>query len=216
MKEDAPIPVSLSSLPETGSFYVIEPSAWGDGKGPGLEIVNKKALRLPGTFMIEPPNGEADQYPERPLLAHVPELGGMPRDFEEVSSQWIVSEALKQAFESLDPQGFAFSACEFTLADGSIGPQYYFCGVLRWIDALDEAASDVKIRYETDHRTGEQLKFYSVAGGARLVFRDDVVGGAHIFRQPRLGTDAICDHVLASGLRALALEGVRIRDAARL
>ncbi len=216
MNEQTAIPVTIANVSHKGKFFVLEPSFWGNGKQPGIEIANKKQLRLPGTFMIEAPNGDPGQYPEKPHLIHVPELGGMPRDFEKVAGKWIVSDALKHVFESVDPQGFAFAPCNFTLADGSTGPQYYLCGVLRSLDALDEDASQVKIEYERDHQSGKDLKFYSVAGGASLVFRQDIVGDAHVFRQPRIGLDAICDNVLADALRAANLEGVRLRDAAEI
>ncbi|UUF00662.1 DUF1629 domain-containing protein [Xanthomonas hortorum pv. pelargonii] len=127
------IPVTIPSVTHKGKFFVLRPSFWGNGQSSGLEIANKKRLRLPGTFMIEPPNGDPNQYPEKPHLIHVPELGGMPRDFEKLAGQWIVSEALKHVFEAVDPQGLAFSACDFTLADGSPGLNIIFavcCGRL--------------------------------------------------------------------------------------
>lgn len=49
----------------------------------------------------------------------------MPRDLEELAGIWIVSEPLKQLFEQLDAEAFAFVACDFSLADGSPAPQYY-------------------------------------------------------------------------------------------
>ncbi len=140
----------------------------------------------------------------------------MPRDFEKLAGIWIVSEALKRVFESVDPEGFAFAGCDLTLADGSLGPQYYLCNVTRWLDALDESASRVQIEVEHDYQTGEDLNFYSVSGGASLVFRREVVGNAHIFRQPRLGTEAICDRVLFDALNAAQLDGLLLRDAADL
>lgn len=122
MTEHTAIPGTIPSASQKGKFYVIEPSYWDDGKVPGLEIANKKALRLPGTYVVRPPNGDPNQYPEKPHLIHVPELGGMPRDFEDLAGVWIVSHRLKHVFESIDPEGFAFAACDFTLADGSLGP----------------------------------------------------------------------------------------------
>lgn len=215
MSDETDPSAAMASVCKKGKFFVIHPGfrEEGDSPGPGIEIANKKKLRLPGTFKIEPPDGNPDQYPEKPHLIHVPELGGMPWDFEKLSGQWIVSEALKQVFESVDPQGFAFSACDFTLVDGSAGPQYYLCAVKRSLDALDEEASRVKIEYERDHQTGKDLKFYSVSGGASLIFKAEVVGHAHIFRQPRLGLDAICDRVLAEALKEAKLNGVCLRDA---
>ena len=47
---------------------------------------------------MDPPNGDPGQYPEKPHLIRVPELGGMPRDFEALAGIWIVSEALKRVF----------------------------------------------------------------------------------------------------------------------
>ncbi|CAD0299544.1 hypothetical protein CFBP2533_01800 [Xanthomonas hortorum pv. pelargonii] len=216
MNDQIAISVTIPSVSHKGKFFVLEPSFWGNGKVSGIEIANEKKLRLPGSFIVEPPNGDPGQYPEKPHLIHVPALGGMPRDFENLFGIWIVSEALKQLFESIDPKGFAFAACDFTLADGSPGPQHYLCEVVRSLDALDEDASRVKIKYERDHQTEEDLKFYSVSGGASLVFKEEVVGDAHIFRQFRLGTDAICDRVLADALNAANLDGVEIRDAADL
>ncbi|MDV2452764.1 imm11 family protein [Xanthomonas hortorum] len=216
MNDQIAIPVTISSVSHKGKFFVIEPSFWSNGQGPGLEIANEEKLLPPGMNTMDPPNGEVGQYPERPHLIHVPELGGMPRDFEELAGIWIVSEALKRVFESVDPAGFAFATCDFTLADGSPGRQYFLCDVVRFLNALDEEASRVKIKYEHDHQTGEELKYYSVAGGASLIFQKGVVADAHIFRQPRLGTDAICDRVLADALIAANLDGIRLHDAADL
>ncbi|OWF57069.1 hypothetical protein B1H41_22010 [Xanthomonas vasicola pv. vasculorum] len=216
MKEQAAIPVITPNTPNNGKFFVIEPALWSDGQGPGIEIANEDNLLSPSTNTMDPPNGEVSQYPERPHLIHVPETGGMPRDLEEIAGIWIVSAALKHVFESIDPAGFAFASCDFTLADGSPGPQYFLCDVIRSLDALNEGASRVKVKYEHDHQTGEDVKYYSVAGGASLVFNEEVVAGAHIFRQERIGAEPICDRVLFDALNAANLNGVRLRDAADL
>ncbi|MCD0258366.1 DUF1629 domain-containing protein [Xanthomonas melonis] len=216
MNEESAIPVTIASANQQGQFFVLEPSFWGNGKVAGIELANEKKLRLPGSFIVEPPNGDPEQYPEKPHLVHVPALGGMPRDFENLFGIWIVSEALKTLFEAVDSAGFAFAACDFTLADGSPGPQLYLCDVVRTLDALDEDASRVKIKFERDHQSGEDVKLYSAAGGASLVFKEEVVGNAHVFRQERLGTDAICDRALADALNAANFDGVRLRDSASL
>ncbi|MGN6151766.1 MAG: imm11 family protein [Lysobacteraceae bacterium] len=216
MTSETPIPATVAGVSRKGKFFVIEPSLWGGGRGPGIEVANEEALWPPGMNTMDPPNGDAGQYPQKPHLVHVPELGDMPRDFEELAGIWIVSEALKHVFESVDAEGFAFAACDFTLADGSPGPQYFLCDVVRSLDALDESASRVKVRYEHDHETGEDLKFYSVAGGASLAFDESVVSGAHVFRQVRIGLEPVCDRVLFDALSAAGLNGVRLRDAADL
>lgn len=208
MSHETTIPVTGANVVETGKYFVIEPSYWGGGKFPGLEIANENRLALPGAHTVEPSSGDPDQYPERPHLIHVPETGGLPRDFENLFGIWIVSEALKRVFESVDPEGFAFAACDFTLADGTPGPQYYFCGVLRTLDALDEGASRLRIKVG-DYVNG---KLYKIAGGANLVFRKDVVGAAHIFRTPF--TDVVfCDRVLRDAVVVADLKGVAFADA---
>lgn len=199
-----------------GRFFRLTASFRGNGEMSGIEIANEEALVVRPRYTVEPPNGDPGQYAERPRLIHVPDIGGLPRDFEILAGIWIVSDALKRVFEAVDPQGFAFVACDFLLADGSPGPQYHFCSVIRWIDALDEGASRVKINYERDHDTGEDLRFFSIAGGASLAFDEAIVGDAHVFRQPRLGVSAICDDVLADALRAADLTGIDLRDATEL
>ena len=209
MVSETPVPVTVGSAFQKGKFFVIAASFWGGGKISGLEIANKKTLRLPGTFMIEPPNGDPHQYPERPHLVHVPKLGGLPRDFEDIFGMWIVSEALKHVFESVDPEGFAFAACDFTLADGTSGPQYYFCNVLRTLDALDEGASKLKIEIG-DFVNG---KYYDRSGGANIVFKESMVGAAHVFRTPFAPT-VFCDRVLHDAVIVADVKGVRFADAA--
>ncbi len=193
---------------EEGAFFILEPSFWGEGKVPGIEIANEDALAFPGAHTVAPPDGDPAQYPERPHLVHVPERGGLPRDFENLFGIWIVSEGLKRVFESVDPVGFTFVACDFTLADGTTGPQYDFCGVLRTLDALDEDASRVKIEIG-DFVNG---KYYERSGGARLVFRKQVVGLAHVFLTP-FAHDVSCDRVLRDAVAAANLSGVRLIDA---
>lgn len=209
MVSNAPIPVATGNTFEKGKFFIIEPSFWGGGRIPGLEIANEDTLALPGAHTVEPPNGDPNQYPERPHLIHMPEQGGLPRDFENLYGIWIVSEALKCVFESVDPDGFVFVACDFTLADGSPGSQLYFCGVLRTLDALDESASRVKIE------TGDFVngKYYDRSGGARLIFKEEVVGSAHVFRTP-FALTVFCDRMLYDAVNAADVAGVKFIDAA--
>ncbi|MGH8037709.1 MAG: imm11 family protein [Stenotrophomonas sp.] len=213
MNDRTAIPVSVDTDTHRGEFFVITSSFWGNGQFPGLEIANEEALVSPGMQGVAPPTGEPDQYPERPHLVHVPEKGGMPRDFEELAGIWIVSQALKDVFASVDQDAFAFVACDFTLADGSPGPQYYFCDVIRTVDALDVPASRVKVKVDHNFITGQDEPFYSILGGASLVFNKERVRGAHIFRQPNSGLDPICDRVMFDALAQAHLTGVDLKDA---
>lgn len=216
MNEQTAIPVSVDTDSHQGEFYFLEPSRWNDGIGHGLQFANETVLCRPGMRTVDRPNGDPAQYPESPHLVHVPAEGGLPRDFEVYASIWIVSQALKDVFDAVDRQGFAFVACDFTLADGTPGPQYYLCDVIRELDALDAPASRVKVKLEHDFITDQDVQFYSIAGGASLVFKKGVVGGAHVFRQPNSGFAPICDRTMFDALSRAMLDGVRLRDASAL
>ncbi|PRA44788.1 hypothetical protein CQ062_24315 [Ochrobactrum sp. MYb68] len=214
VNEPTAIEISVEAASHKGEFFLVDASFLSNGRVPGIEIANEEKLVHPGMNVVSRPNGMPDQYPERPHLVHVPEKGGMPRDLEELSGIWIVSEPLKQLFEKMDAEAFAFMACDFSLADGSLGPQYYLGNVLRRLDALDEASSRVRIKLDHNYQTGEDEKLYSLVGGASLVFKPDVVGDAHIFRQDLMGAPPICDRAMFDALSAANFSGVRLRDVA--
>ena len=48
MASEAPIPVTVGNAFEKGKFFIIEPSFWGGGRIPGLEIANEDTLALMG------------------------------------------------------------------------------------------------------------------------------------------------------------------------
>ncbi len=214
MNEPTAIEISVAAASNKGKFFLVDAGFLGNGRVPGIEIANEGKLVQPGMNVVSRPNGMPDQYPERPHLVHVPEKGGMPRDLEEFAGIWIVSEPLKQLFEQMDAEAFAFVACDFSLADGSTGRPYYLGNVLRRIDALDETSSRVRIKLDHNYQTGEDERLYSLVGGASLVFKPDVVGDAHIFRQDRMGAPPICDRAMFDALSTANYSGVRLRDAA--
>ena len=88
------------------------------------------------------------------------------------------------------------------LADGTEGPAYWLCDVVRVLDAVDEARSRLRIEYE-----GE-IKRYSVLGGADIVFNEDVVGAAHLFRMAHMESAVICDRPIKEACRAASLKGI--------
>ena len=194
--------------PPKGQFYGISPDIRGGGDGHGLELANEDALARPPNLTVDPPTGDPNQYPEKPHLVYSPTRGDMPRDLEGWAGLWIVSERLKQVFEATDHEGFAFTACDFTLADGSPGPQYYLCNVVRTLDALNEEESEVRIKHEPSGR-----KIYSFRGGARLAFRAEVIGLSHVFRTP-YSRDVFCDALLRDACKAAGLTGLWFVDAA--
>ncbi|MCO4319876.1 DUF1629 domain-containing protein, partial [Phyllobacterium sp. 21LDTY02-6] len=180
--------------------------------GHGIDIVNESALRTPGMMGFYPPRGQrgfVDPLPETP---HARQGRGFRavRDLESLGRYWMASQRTKEVFESVDPEGFAFVPCDFTLPDGSKGDPRYLCDVIRELDAIDEEKSQVRIKYD------QGAKIYSVAGGASLAFDEAKIGSVRIFEQPQLGTSFICDDILRDACKSAKLTGILFRDAADL
>ncbi|MDA8454311.1 DUF1629 domain-containing protein [Acidovorax sp. GBBC 3334] len=210
--------MKMDNKPKAGEFYVISSDVRGGGPGHGVVFENEKGLRPAGQGIIRPRDGGFPPLGETPRLLYDKRQGRMPEDLQGgFSGYWLTSEPLKQLLESVDPDGFAFVPCEFVLEDGSQGPPYFLCDVVRTLDALDEAASTVKILTE-GYSAG---KHYSMAGGASLSFFKDVIGSAHVFRTPYNSRLVICDRVLRDALldggfgKAPNSRGVWLEDAAK-
>ncbi len=169
-----------ASKPRARKFYVMDPDARMGGM-PGYQMENKNVLLL-GRHTLSPPPGQRGfpDYPEKPRFLFDKKLGRLPRDIEEYHAYWLISDRMKAALESVDPDGFAFVQCTTRFPDGTAGPAYWLCDVVRVFDAVDEATSRVKVKYDAIHHT----KSYSLMGGANLVFNADIVGRAHVFRIP--------------------------------
>ncbi|MCO4319881.1 DUF1629 domain-containing protein, partial [Phyllobacterium sp. 21LDTY02-6] len=132
------------------------------------------------------------------------------RDLEANGFYWFISQRTKEVFESVDPEGFAFVPCDFTLPDGSKGAPRYLCDVIRELDAIDEEKSKVKVNIEPSGR-----KIYHVMGGGYFSIRDAEVGHSHVFSDVHYG-GLICDDVLRDACRSAKLTGILFRDAADL
>jgi len=129
----------------------------------------------------------------------------LPRDLEIFSDYWLISDRMKAVLEEVDPGGVAFVRCDLFLADGTPGSELWLCDVLRVIDALDEAASDARILFQ--ERSGR--KVYGLAGADKLIFKEEVIGVAHVFRMAHLEPHIICDDAARDACRAANLRGVR-------
>jgi hypothetical protein len=179
------------------------------GGAPGYLIENKPTL-LMGRRVLMPEPGQQGfpNYPEPPRVLFDKKLGRPPRDLEECSGYWLISDRLKTVLETVDPAGVAFVRCEVRLRGGEPGPTYWLCDVVRVLDAVDEMASRLRI-YDEQGR-----KKYSLVGGASLVFKEDVVGSAHVFRITHAKSLVICDQHLKDSCKAAGLKGIKFRDAA--
>ena len=148
-------------------------------------------------------NGELAAVPH--FEAKVP-ISGLD-DFTVFRGYWLVSEKMKATLSEIDSDGFDFVACEVIDKNGSLVPRRWLCNVLRVLDALDESSSNIEVKsYEGGKR-------YSFQVPQRLIFRDEVVGTARIFRMANSETTIICDDILKEACRAAKLRGARFEDA---
>jgi uncharacterized protein DUF1629 len=191
-------------------FYRMGPDLRSGGAA-GCKLENERLL-LQGQLALGPPAGRRGfpDYPESPRFLFDSKIGRPPRDIEQYSYFWLISDRMKTVLEIVDQEAFAFARCEVRLSNGAPGPAYWLCDVLRILDAVDEAASQVRIEYLPPNST----KFYNLTGGANLVFREDVVGSAHAFRLADLDLVVFCDQQIRDACKAVGLKGVRFRDAA--
>ncbi|MCC8967957.1 DUF1629 domain-containing protein [Bradyrhizobium sp. Pear76] len=186
---------------------------------PGYLLQNRETL-VPGEKVLLAPAGRRGfpAYPVRPHFLLDRKAGRLPRDLEMFNDYWLVSDQTKAVFQAVDHSGFDFFPCDVSLPEDEYqGPAYWLCDVVRILDALDEAESRLKIfkRGEPDYRyIGD--KFYDIAGGARLVFKEDAIGAAHVFRMAYRMPTIICDDVLKDACKAAGLRGIKFRDALEL
>ncbi|MCQ3031207.1 DUF1629 domain-containing protein [Pseudomonas syringae] len=213
--------MTTRQLPEKEQFYVLQSDPRGGGPGTDVEIDNLDALLTPPSRILRPVNGGFPALQEVPHLVHANKSKRMPRDLEGgFSGYWLVSERLKQVFESIDPDGFEFLACDYTLPDGSNGPPHYLCDVVRMIAALDEEKSTYQVRTGHEFETGKPFRIMTFLGGAHLAFKKDLVGSAHVFRMAEKKSSVICDRVLYTAIRKAGIGvkpssgGLLWRDAA--
>ncbi|MVT53451.1 DUF1629 domain-containing protein [Bradyrhizobium yuanmingense] len=131
---------------------------------------------------------------------------------------WLISDRAKTVFEAIDPEAFSFLACEVQVPGGVWdGPRYWFCDVRRSLDALDEERSRLSIGIRDD--PGSLLfgqKVYDFCDDVELVFKDELVGNAHIFRMAYTLRCFICDQALKDVWRSAGLRGMLFEDASDL
>jgi hypothetical protein len=191
---------------------------YNKGGNQGYLLENRLSL-APDEKALRPPPGRRGfrDYPEVPRFLFDKKLGRLPRDLELFGNYWLVSDRTKSVFEAVDPAGFAFLACDVRLPSGDYdGPPYWLCDVVRVLDALDEAQSRLTIGIrESKAYSDFGKKYYSLTGGRELVFRDDAIGDAHVFRMEYLRPVVICDQTMKDACKAARLKGIKFDDASK-
>jgi Protein of unknown function (DUF1629) len=209
--------MKAENKPKKGEFYILEPDMRRGGPGHGVVFENEDKLLTPPRLILWPEVGGFPPLRETPRLVHDPKHGPPPEDLEGgLSGYWLVSERLKNVFQVVDPEGFAFVECDYTLADGSKGQRYFLCDVVRTLDALDEENSKLNIKISDDYPEG---KYYNLAGGSSLAFCKDAIGDAHAFHLPYNGF-VFCDRTLRDAVQVAGIsvgkksDGLWFMDAA--
>lgn len=191
-----------TNQPRKGEFFKLRPDATRGGKGHGVVFENEDALLTPPRLILLPKAGGFPPLSDTPRLVYHPREGVLPQDLEGgMSGYWLVSERLRHVMEEVDPDAFAFADTDYRLADGSKGPTYFLCDVVRTLDALDEQASQLNIEISDEFEEG---KYYLLTGDVRLAFKRQVLGSAHVFRLP-FYEGVLCDRVFKDAVEAAGI-----------
>lgn len=199
--------------PKARKFYIISYSlrhklADFEVENQNVLVAASGALYPPlhlGAYALFPPPGKRGfpVYPERPhVVTGKRRSGPSPSDIELYHSYWLISDRLKSMFETIDPPAFAFQACDVHLRDGSPGPVYWLCDVIRVLEAFDENTVQ-------EFRRG--IKRAGLTGDKTLVFNEPVIGDSHIFRTP-YSPNVFCDQVMKDACKAAGMKGIQFFD----
>jgi len=115
---------------------------------------------------------------------------------------------MKAVLEALDREGVAFLKCETRSLNQKTAPDYWLCDVIRVIDAIDGEKTRGEILNE-----GTESRRYDRMRRPSFVFKDEVVGSAHIFR-PRFWGEIVCDQAVKDACKSAGIRGIGFRDAA--
>jgi Protein of unknown function (DUF1629) len=197
----------MPSESKTRKFYLIRTRTVS--RASGFQVLNgDKLVKERGSAaFLPPPMVPLQDYLERPAFLANAKLGRIHRDFEILSGYWFVSEKMKAVLQAVDREAFALLECDIRSPDGSRQPVRWLCDVVRVLDAVDEAQSTVKFGVADNGS-----KYYRLDGKAKLVFKDSVVGGAHIFRMKYFEPRIICDEELKRACKLADLKGISFVD----
>ncbi|WP_407194057.1 imm11 family protein [Bradyrhizobium sp. STM 3566] len=145
-------------------------------------------------------------------------VGSLPYDLELCYHWWLISDRTKAVFEGLDSEAFVFVPCSVRMPHGIYDePKYWLCDVVRVLDALDESQSRLRIGIRNDVRYIDHgQKYYDLSVGDKLVFREEAIGNAHIFRMAYHDAGIICDQDLKDACKSAGLKRINFRDVLKL
>ena len=170
-----------------------------------LGLANAAAFRTSGGALLFGPRAIErgfENWTEIPRLVIGKDNGSPLRDFEQKAGLWLISPAVREMFEELDPGAFDFRACIVEHADGSPGPQRWLCDITRVIDALDEEASDVRVVIERNNH-----RYYSFSQPKKMVFKSHLIEKYLFFRMKFAADCAVCAEEIKLEFKARGFKG---------
>jgi Protein of unknown function (DUF1629) len=203
MTEQFPHKPANQRQPKARRFYIIGPRL--TDKRANFEVVNLDVLRS-GALALYPPEGRRGfpDYQERPRIVIGSRRNARPpRDIELFSAYWLISDHLKLPFESIDVSAFAFQACDVVFRDGSAGPCYWLCDVVRVLDAFAEETLQEIHAYR--EKTG--LTNQSFISDKTLEFNENAIRDSHIFRTRYSFMDVFCDQLMKESCQNADING---------
>ena len=148
---------------------------------------------------------------ETPVFAFDLTNGSKLSDFEiGDGTRWLVSARAKQVFQAVDKNAFVFRKATTHILDNSgerAGPDYFLCDVVRFVDAVDEGRSEVRVEEAQANRQRSVLVFL----GAKNVFRRSAVGDSKIFRLMFTPDTIACTETLRGGVMEAELTNVTFK-----
>lgn len=141
----------------------------------------------------------------KPVLLTENEHGRLPlKDFEPAFGDfWLLSEPAKKLLEETDSESFVFCPVEIrtTGAGRDPGPRR-FCDVTRFLDAIDEESSTLRV---TDYGRGRRL--VQIENPKSTHFRRSRIGSAHVFRSVH-NPECYCSSHFRDTVRSSCLNGL--------
>jgi hypothetical protein len=199
--------VARQRKPKPRKFYIITYSL--AHKLADFAVENWVVLSPDGQG-LRPPEGRRGFpiYPEKPrVVIGMRKEGPPPSDIELCHAYWLISDRLKSVFEAIDPQAFAFQACDVRVSDGSPGPVHWLCDVVRVLDAFGEPTLQVI--------EGRGLRYRGVRSIREdLVFNESIIEKSHVFRT-RIGRQVFCDQIMKDACKGAGIKGIKFYNCFR-
>lgn len=123
--------------------------------------------------------------------------------------EWMLSARAKEVFEAVDPSALEFCETMTRFPDGTEGPRYWLCDVVRFLAAVDEHGPNVSARSFVGPRTGRELELLDLGVSGGHLFHRSILNGHHIFRMLQPPHSVFVDQSVVDAIREAGLAGMQ-------